>query len=393
MTQSFDTHEADTLETSSLENKACLKWQHHPAGVLPLWVADMDFPTAKPIQEALEAYAKSNNLGYPSWDGLPGLKESVQERLRTRHGWEVEPSHIYPLNGIVTGLFLGSLALASEGEEVIIQTPSYPPFMMAVEETGRVPLYNPLVQGTNGWEIDFDGLEALVTPATRLLMLCNPHNPTGRVFRRDELERLADFALRHRLWVVSDELHSDLVYGGEKHIPIASLSPEIAERTITLFGPTKTFNIAGLKIGFAVSQNERLLERFKARAHGLVGAPNVMAQAATMAAYGRGKAWLEGALTYLDGNRHFIKEFLGEHLPEVGYTQPEGTYLAWLDFRAWELDDDLYPFLLEEAKVGLNDGPAYGTGGEGFARLNFATSRGIVEEALTRIRDARRARV
>ena len=393
MTQPFDTAKADALEASALEDKACLKWQHHPVGVLPLWVADMDFPTAKPIQEALEAYAKSNNLGYPSWEGLPGLRESVQRRLEMRYGWEVEPPHIYPLNGIVTGLFLGCLALASEGEEVIVQSPIYPPFMMAVEETGRVPLYNPLVQGENGWEMDFDGLEALVTPATRLLMLCNPHNPTGRVFRRAELERLADFALRHRLWVVSDELHSDLVYEGETHIPIASLSEEIAERTVTLFGPTKTFNIAGLKIGFAVSQNEGLLERFKARALGLVGEPNVMAQAATMAAYGHGEAWLEGALTYLDGNRRSIKSFLDEHLPEVGYTLPEGTYLAWLDFRAWGLGDELYPFLLEEAKVGLNDGPAYGPGGEGFARLNFATSRGIVEEALTRIRDARRARV
>ena len=375
------------LETETLQQKASLKWQHYSEEVLPLWVADMDFPTAQPIQDALATFAKSNNLGYPSWEGLPGLKESVEARLIERYGWAVAPPQIHPLNGIVPGLYLACLAFAEPGEEVIVQTPIYPPFLSAVEETGRTPLYNPLVQHDEGWEIDFDGLEALVTPKTRLLMLCNPHNPTGRVFRLEEVERLADFALRHGLWVVSDELHSDLVYRGQRHTPIASLGREIGERTLTLFGPTKTFNIAGLKIGFAVSEGEEPLERFKEQARGLVGAPNVMAQAATIAAYTDGSAWLQGALEYLDENRKFIRTFLEEHLPEIGYTPPEGTYLAWLDFSRLGLGSRLDTFLLEEAKVGLNVGTLYGPGGEGFARLNFATSHSILKEALLRIRD------
>ena len=272
-----------------------------------------------------------------------------------------------------------------------MQSPIYGPFRMAVEETGRKPVYNPFVHDGAHWRIDFGALEASVTPATRLFMLCNPQNPTGRVFTRDELERLAEFVLKHRLWVVSDELHSDLVYAGHEHIPFASLSDDIAQRTITLFGPTKTFNIAGLKIGFLVSQNEALLKRVQSLAHGLVGAPNVVAQAATIAAYNEGDAWLKETLSYLQANRDFVADFVKRELPGVEHTSPEGTYLAWLDFRSLGLENP-EAYLLEQAKVALNDGSWFGPGGEGFVRLNFATSRHIVQAALERIRDAVRRR-
>lgn len=367
-----------------------MKWRQYPSDVLPLWVADMDFPVAEPIKQALRAYVDTDNFGYPPREGLPGLRESLQARLLDRYGWRAELDEVEPMSGIIVGLHLACLICASAGEEIIIQPPVYPPFISTILETGRIPLYNQLVQTPSGWEIDFDALERSVTPSTRLLMFCNPHNPTGRVFRRAELERLASFVLRHRLWVVSDELHSDLIYDGYEHIPFATISDEVAQRTVTLMGPTKTFNIAGLRIGFIISQNPALLARFKALA-GHLHAPNIFAQAATIAAYRDSSAWLQETLSYLDANRQFIASFLAQELPQVRLAPPEGTYLGWLDMRRLELGDDLYRFLLEDAKVGLNDGPRYGPGGEGFTRINFATSRAIVQEALIRIRDAYRS--
>jgi cystathionine beta-lyase len=385
-------HPYDTLTAQRLRNKTCVKWHHFDDDVLPLWVADMDFPVAEPIKAAITEVLDRNDLGYPPHDGLPGLKEAALERLSARYGWQLQPEQLQALNGTVSELYLAVLACTSVGEEVIVQAPIYPPFLSAIGDAGRNVLYNQLLETPHGWEIDFDGLEKLVTPATRLLALCNPHNPSGRVFKRDELEKLADFALRHRLWVVSDELHSDLVYPGHAHLPLASC-PEIGQRTLTLFGPTKTFTIAGLRISFIASRNSELLERIKTFAHGLVGAPNVLAQAAAIAAYREGGPWLEQTLSYLDGNRRFLADYLKEHLPGVGYRPPEGTYLAWLDFHKLLPADELEDFLLKEAKVGLNLGPVYGPGGEGFARLNFATSRGILTEALDRIRDAYHARL
>jgi cystathionine beta-lyase len=385
------THPYDALTMNTLRTKANMKWQQYPAHVLPLWVADMDFPVAEPIKQALRAYVDTDNFGYPPRDGLPGLRESLQARLSERYGWQVDLDALEPMSGIIVGLHLACLICASAGEEVIIQPPVYPPFISTILETGRVPLYNGLLRTSSGWDIDFEALERSITPATRLLMFCNPHNPTGRVFRRDELERLAALVLRHRLWVVSDELHSDLVFDGQAHIPFASLGEEVSERTVTLMGPTKTFNIAGLRIGFVISQNPSLLARFKLLA-GHLHAPNVLAQAAAVAAYREGGAWLQDTLRYLDANRQFLAAFLAQELPQVRFSAPEGTYLSWLDLRGLELGDDLYRFLLEEAKVGLNEGPHYGPGGEGFARINFATSRALVQEAVERIRDAYRGR-
>jgi cysteine-S-conjugate beta-lyase len=389
------THSFDSLTLETLQDKRCAKWQQYPKGVIPLWVADMDFPISDTIKQALKDFLDSDNLGYPERLGVPGMKEAVQQRLEKRYNWTLEPDHIHHLAGIIPGMYLASLACASEGDEVILQTPLYPPFTMAVKDTRRVPVYNHLVWNGSGWEIDFDQLESLITPATRLMMLCNPHNPTGRVFTRKEVESLADFALHHRLWVLSDELHADLTYG-HQHIPIASLSNDIAQRTLTLYGPTKAFNIAGLHIGFLISQNKKLLERAKTISGYMLGFPNTMSQVATIAAFTQAEDWLEDTKHYLQANRDFVHDFIAKEIPEVKSAKPEGTYMSWLDFRALGLEgnkagDPLYKFLSDTAKVGLNDGPLYGPGGEGFSRINFASSRGIVEEALVRIRDAVRS--
>jgi cysteine-S-conjugate beta-lyase len=385
-------HSFDSLRLENLQDKRCAKWQQYPKGVIPLWVADMDFPISDKIKQALKDFLDSDNLGYPERLGVPGMREAVQGRLVKRYNWKLETDHIHHMAGIIPGMYLASLACASEGDEVILQTPLYPPFAMAVKDTRRVSVNNPLQWNGSGWEIDFDHLESVVTPATRLLMLCNPHNPTGRVFTRQEVERLADFALRHRLWVLSDELHADLTFG-HQHTPIASISEDIAQRTITLYGPTKAFNLAGLHIGFMISQNKKLLARAQGMTGYMLGFPNTMSQVATVAAYTQAEDWLDDTRNYLQANRDFVHDFIAKEIPDVKTATPEGTYMSWLDFRALGLEankigDPLYKFLSDTAKVGLNDGPHYGQGGEGFTRINFATSKGILEEAMVRIRDA-----
>ena len=373
-----------TLEEMRAKN--CMKWTFYESDVLPLWVADMDFPPADVISQALTERAKSGNLGYPAGyaTGEPGLREALTAWLGERHGWRVDEDAITPIHGIVPGLYLGASACASAGEGVLLQTPIYPPFISAVNDTGRTPQYSPLVWSGSRWEMDLAGLEEAITPETRLLMICNPHNPTGRVFERGELEALAEIVLRHRLWVVSDELHSDLVYEGQ-HIPFASLGDEVAARTVTLLGPTKTFNIAGLKIGFMITQNAALRDRLKRVGAGLLTPPNVMAQTAATAAYTEGGAWLTGALEYLQANRDRVSAFVETYLPKARYSAPEGTYLAWLELSSLNLGDALYDKLLA-CGVGLNEGPPYGPGGAGFARLNFATSAAIIDEALQRLK-------
>ncbi len=380
-------HKFDKLNIEQLRAKAAMKWKKYPEDVLPLWVADMDFPIADEIKEAIIAYMDTDMFGYADYEGLPGLKEAAIERMWNRYQWGLNEEHIYPIAGIVQGLFLSVLATTSKREEVIIQTPVYGPFMMGVEKYNRVAVYNQLYRDQAGWGIDFDLLESQISPATRMLMLCNPHNPVGRAYSRSELERLAEIVLKHRLWVVSDELHSDLIYIGHKHIPFASLSPEIAQRTITLFGATKTFNIAGLKTGFLATENAGLMQYVQNIAAGITTKPNVLGQIATIAAYQKGDDWLADVLNYLDKNRIFIAKYISENLPAVTYFAPEASYLAWFDMSKYDLENPS-EFLLENAKLALNDGAWFGAGGEGHVRLNFATSQYIIEKALERIKIA-----
>ncbi len=380
-------HKFDKLNIEQLRAKAAMKWKKYPEDVLPLWVADMDFPIADEIKEAIVSYMNTDMFGYAEYSGLPGLKEAAIERMWNRYQWGLNEDHIYPIAGIVQGLFLSVLATTSKREEVIIQTPVYGPFMMGVEKYNRVAVYNQLYRDQAAWGIDFDLLESQISPATRMFMLCNPHNPVGRAYSRNELERLAEIVLKHRLWVVSDELHSDLIFGAHKHIPFASLSPEIAQRTITLFGATKTFNIAGLKTGFLATENAGLMQYVQNIAAGITTKPNVLGQIATIAAYQKGDDWLADVLNYLDKNRIFIAKYISENLPAVTHFAPEASYLAWLDMSKYDLGNPS-EFLLENAKLALNDGAWFGPGGQGHVRLNFATSKDIIKEALECIKIA-----
>ena len=377
-------HRYDSLSLADLKAKPNAKWTHFGPEVLPLWVAEMDFPVADAIKEAIDAQVHSENLGYGLSAGLPGLVEALQARLEGRYGYAVAREDVRLLGSTVQGLYLAVMAFAGPGDEALLLTPLYPPFRAAVENTGRVPVQVPLIDGPEGYAIDFDALEAAVTPATRLLMLCNPHNPVGRVYTEEELTRLAQLALEHNLWIVSDELHADLCFAG-RHRPIATLAPEVAARTLTLYGPTKSFNIPGLKLSFAISANPAMLERLAYHARGVAPGPNVLAQAATIGAYTGGGSWFDDTLGYLAGNRDHVRERVAREMPAVRLHAPQGTYLAWLDFRDAGLGDDPAGALVERARVGLNGGSAFGVGGDGFARLNFATSRPILDEALTRI--------
>lgn len=377
-------HRYDELTIDELRRRPLIKWRHYDEDVLPLWVADMDFPVAEPIRAAIRAWADGDLWGYPEWTGLPDLREAVVDRLERRYGWRVAPEAVWTIPGTVAGLFGATKAFAAQGDGVLATTPLYPPFKMAADLQGRVFQAVDLAEGEDGYRLDEAALDAAIDPSTRLLALCHPHNPTGRVFDRGELEALAQRVLDHRLFAVSDELHADLNFGAE-HRPFASLSPELSARTVTLIGPTKAFNLAGLKIGFAIAENEAVLERFKAAMVGFAMPAPSVSQAGARAALRDADAWLDDTLAYLRANRDHVVARVRAELPGVRVHPPEATYLAWLDFRATPFADDPAAALVERARVGLNDGATFGPAGKGFVRLNFATSRAVVDEALDRI--------
>lgn len=384
-------HNFDSLEPAKLRDPYSVKWNLFPEDVLPLWVADMDFPIAQEIKTALLKRLEYN-VGYPFMHGDPKLIAAIA-RQQAEYGLSgLEPKNFLWTSSVVPALYACILGLTEVGDEVITQTPVYPPFLSSVRDHNRVVLENPMQIVDGAWAIDFDHLETLPTPKTKILMLCNPQNPTGRVFLRSELERLANFAKRHDLIIVSDELHSMLRLEGQ-HIAIAGLSDDTLNRTLTLTGPCKAFNTAGLGGGVILAHNSALLERIQKATKGLLGHPNVLGMEMWRAGLEESAAWLGDVLGYLRANRDFLSQWLGQHLPEVECIPAEGTYLAWLDFNKFPFAADLFKILLEDAKVGLNDGPPYGAGNAGWLRVNFATSRAILQEALERIERCIRARV
>lgn len=382
-----------------------LKWTLYPEDVLPLWVADMDFLSPEPVIQALRQRVEHGIFGYPA--GLTGspkeltdLRILIVERLARLYQWQVEPEAIVLVPGVVTAFNLACHAFLTPAQAVLVQTPVYPPIWHAAQSTGRLHQEMQLTQAPDGqYEIDWEAFEKAITPETGLFILCNPHNPVGRVFRRQELERLAEICLRRGVLICSDEIHCDLVYAGHTHLPIAALSPEVARRTITLMAPSKTFNLAGLQCSFAVIPDPELRKRYQRATQGLVPWVNLMGLVAAQAAYQDGQEWLDQLLVYLQGNRDYLVAAIQSGmLPGVRVSQTEGTYLAWLDCRQAELrgqnaagqpyQEDPYQFFLDKARVALNDGKAFGTGGAGFVRLNFGCPRSILEQALQQMRQA-----
>jgi cystathionine beta-lyase len=271
---------------------------------------------------------------------------------------------------------------------VLIQTPVYPPFLAAPEEAGRLCVHNELRRCDNGkYEIDFDDFEEKAASGVKLFILCNPHNPVGRVFTREELTKMAEICLKYDIFICSDEIHGDLIYSNFQHIPIASLSAEVAEKTVTYFAPSKTYNVAGFSTSVYVAQSQEMKERLSQSMGMLLGHPNILGLHAALAAYRDGGEWLDALMVYLEDNRDFLSTFIAEELPGIRMWKPEGTYLGWLDCRDLEMDISPQKFFLNEAKVGFNDGRDFGVEGEGFVRLNFGCPRALLEKGLTRMRD------
>jgi cystathionine beta-lyase len=362
------------------------KWDKFGDDVLPLWVADMDFVSPEPILSALRETVEHGIFGYTY--STRELHQIIEARLKQTYNWKIREEDIVILPGLVTGLNLAFHVYAAPGDGVLVQPPVYFHFVRDPVIHGRVLQDPPLVQRGDTYEIDFETFEKAITDETRVFLLCNPHNPVGRVFTRQELEKLADICLRHNLIICSDEIHCDLLYPNHHHIPMATLSPEVADHTVTLMAPSKTYNLAGLGFGFAIIQNPGLRERWKKASLGLIPRVNIMAQVAALAAYRDGQEWLDQVLPYLEANRDFLAQYVKTRLPNIRMTRMEATYLAWLDCRDAGIQGNAFEFFLKKAKVALNDGAEFGKGGEGFVRLNFACPRKTLTEALDRMATA-----
>ncbi len=374
------------VSLEELRRRRGTKWTSFDREILPAWIADMDFPIAPPIKAAILDVLEREDVGYPGEPSLKDLASAFAKRMNERFAWDPDPARVMPVGDLIQALISSVATFSSPGEGVVIQTPIYPPFLRIVEALGRRLVDNPLVAGPERYEMDLDRLREAIDDRTRMILFCNPHNPAGRVFERRELEGLAALALEHDLVVVSDEVHSDLLYEGGTHIPLASLGPEIASRTVTLTAATKAFNIAGLKCALIHFGSEELMARqtgvFPAR---LLGIPNVFGIEATLAAWRSGEPWLAAIVEQLHANRMQVTEFVKAKLPGVVFHPPEASYFAWLDCGALGLPSRAHAFFLSEAGVALSDGQEFGSRSDDFVRLNFATPPETLREILERM--------
>ena len=364
------------------------KWTKYPADVLPLWVADMDFPSPPGVVRALHARVEQGFFGYLTEH--PELPQVLAERVAKRYGWRVSPEAVVPVPGVIAGFNMAIRALTATGDGLLVQTPVYPPILRAAGVHGLTRDEHALTLGAEGrYTMDAASFARALRERTRAFLLCNPHNPVGRLFDRRELEAMAEACLRRDVWIIADEIHCDLLFDGRQHVPIASLSPEVEQRTLTFMAPSKTFNVPGLKCAVAIVPNAEVRARLTVPMGDIVPKINVLGHTAAVAAYRESEDWLEALLAYLQGNREFLAREVREHLPGVRMAAPEATYLAWLDCRqAGPAAADPYTFFLERAKVALNDGKAFGPGGEGFVRLNFGCPRSVLADGLARMRTA-----
>ena len=371
----------------------CLKWdaasrvfQSQDAGLLPMWVADMDFRIAPAIARRMREQIDRTAFGYGSMS--QEAYDAVINWMRERHHYEVKREWFCFTPGVVAALFFAVDAFSRPGEDVMVCPPVYGPFLKAIEHQGRNAVKVPLLRdGTGYYTFDFDGMERAVTANTRVLMLCSPHNPVGRVWTREELERVADFALRHDLVVVDDEIHHDIVFGGHEHIMLGRISQAIAQRSVICTAPSKTFNVAGLNTSNIFIPDEELRQRFKecAQKHHAAG-PHAFSGAALIGAYGESAGWVDEMVAYIDGNHAYVNEFIAQNLPQLSIRRAEGTYLAWIDCAGLGLETEkLKRFFVEKCRLGLNAGVEYGPGGEGYMRMNLACPRAYVVEAMERI--------
>jgi len=351
-----------------------------PCG-LPTWTSEL------PIVDSLEKCTENDIFGY--FLITKSYYESIINWVKRHHQWNIKQDWISFSPGVVPSLSLSVLAFTKPGDKIIVQPPVYHPFFFVIKDNGRQVVENPLVLNNGRYTIDFNDLENKLKDV-KILFLSNPQNPGGTVWRREELKQLGELCLKQNVLVVADEIHSDLVFKPNTFIPLASISDEIADNTITFISSSKTFNMAGLSSSSVIISNKKLKEKFDEVMHTIhVGLGNMFGIAATEAAYTNGDEWLQQLLEYVSGNIDFVENYIKERIPKIRMIRPEGTYLIWLDCRQLNLKgDELNKFFIEKANIGMNDGRTFGTGGEGFMRLNVACQRKIIEKALWNIENA-----
>lgn len=360
-----------------------------PEDVLPLWVADMDFPTAPAVLERLHALAEHGIFGYT------GVKDAyffaVHNWYAQRFGWETQRSWLVTTPGVVFAIAIAIRAFTQKGDAILIQQPVYYPFANKVTENDRQLVVNPLVLKNGRYEMDFADMERkIVDYHVKMLLLCSPHNPVGRVWTKEELLRVGEICQKHGVLVVSDEIHADFTYAGHTHRVFASVKSEFADFTITCTAPSKTFNLAGLQNSNIFIPNRQLRHAYKKELSACgCGGTNCMGMAACQAAYEAGADWLEQLKQYLAGNLAYIRQFLREKLPDIALIEPEGTYLVWLDLRKLGLTEQQQrQLIVQDAKLWLDTGTLFGQGGEGFERINIACPRTTIEQAMQRLEHA-----
>jgi cystathionine beta-lyase len=392
-------YDFDTL--CDRKQSGCAKWCAVKSifgseDIIPMWVADMDFPTAPPIVEALKKRAEHPFYSYTF--APPSLTEGVVDRVKRKFNWKIEPEWVVYTPGVVAALHIAVRALTHPGDEIILQEPVYYPFFGAVTGSGCQIAHNNLKFTRGQYKMDIADLESKLHPAAgsrsghsraRAIILCNPQNPIGRVWNREELTRLGEIVIGHGAVVISDEIHCELLFKGFKHTPFGSISEEFAQNSIVCMAPSKTFNLPGLQASSIIIPNKKLREGFNDALAGVIHGLNIFGMAAMEAAYRHGDEWLEQLLNYLQGNLEITTAYFKERIPKIKVIKPQGTYLLWLDCRALGLGDlALQKFMREKARVGFDDGFVFGAGGSGFERMNIACPRSLLREALGRIEGA-----
>ncbi len=378
-------------EIINREGTNCLKydarsWFFKSDEVLPLWVADMDFKTPDFIVDAIKERTKHEIFGYTF--RCDKYYQSIINWMKRRHNWEVQKEWISYSPGVVAGLTLAVETFTKTGDKIIVQPPVYFPFFDLVKGSKRKIIENPLKIENGRYTFDFEDLKSKIDKNTKMLLLCNPQNPGGMVWTREELTELGNICIENNILVVSDEIHSDLIFKGHKHIPFASISQEFADNCLVCMAPSKTFNVAGFSSSLVIIPNKAKFTRYeRTLGVGHLGMGNIFGTVAMQAAYTHGDEWLEQLIAYLQDNYNYLEAFIKENLPKIRVMKPEATYLIWLDFKEYGMkNEELFNYAIEKAQVGLNDGGRFGTGGDGWLRINIGCPRNTLKEALGRLK-------
>ncbi len=376
----------------SRERSGSVKWDLRETrgdnDLIPMWVADMDFKAPPEVIKALVKKAEHGIFGYTYQSD--SYREAVVKWMNKRHNWEIKNDWITTTPGVVPALSIAVNTYTGPGDSIVIQPPVYHPFKKIIEANNRVVIENKLIFRDNYYRMDFENLEEIFKKGASMFVLCSPHNPVGRVWSGEELERLAKLISKYDILIISDEIHADLIMPGYKQKVMAQISPGISKRTVTLTAASKTFNLAGLSCSNIIIEDPGLRDAFKKTLNKIsISMPNIFGLVATEAGYNYCEDWLDQVLFYINGNYQFLKTYIDEKIPKINITSLEGTYLVWLDFSRFGLSDtDLDEILFKRAKVWLDNGRQFGTGGEGFQRINLACPRIILKQALDRLEQA-----